>query len=209
MKICWDNLDDLIYDVNSGFWLKVFYYERKGRETLQKGTHKYKYIDKCKWCEDPFLSLVVNKGKFCCKSCGISHKQTGKPSGMSGKKHSMKARRKISKSNTGKIRTAEMRNRYSLSKKGKNNPWYGITGPAHYRYGKLWLKGSKSNKANLEAMWEGHRQKLRDDGLPYNVSGHPLKGIKRPDFSDKNNPNWLGGVTSKNESIRKSIEYKE
>jgi len=193
MIICWNNLDKLTYDIENGFWLETYYFYRVGRKSIQKSILKYEYVDECVWCKEPFLSLINNKGRFCCKSCGVSHKQTGKPSGMSGKKHSMETRKKISKSNTGKIRTIGMRKKYSVSKKGKNNPWYGVTGSKHPRYGKVHLKGTKVSEERLNLMWDGFRKRLKNRGLPYSRFGHPLKGVKRPDFSGENNPNWLGG----------------
>lgn len=211
MRICWDTLDGLTYDVARGMWVGLYSYKRAGRKSLQTSKIYYKYVEECSWCREPFLSYINNVGNFCCKSCGISYKQTGQPSGMSGKKHSIESRSKISISNTGKVRTDKMREKYSLSKMAENSPWYGITGPKHPRYGLSWLKGSKEKEENLKKMWAGLRERQKSRGLPYNDNEleHPFKGVKRPDFSGKNNPNWLGGITSNNESIRKSIEYNE
>lgn len=197
MKICWNNLESLIYDKKIGMWIKYVYYNNK------RGNYKYVYVDSCEWCHDPFLSMKDNVGKFCCRSCGISHKQTGKQSPLKGKKLSLGHIEKIRKGNTGKVRTAEMKERYSLSKKGVNSPWYNVKGEQHPNYGK------KLSAACLEAMYVGMRKLLKDKGLPFNKSGHPLKGVKRPDKSGPNSHFWKGGIASNNDVIRKSLEYCE
>lgn len=35
------------------------------------------------------------------------------------------------------------------------------------------------------------------------------KGIKMPENSGENNPNWKGGITTENNAIRSSLEYRE
>ncbi len=194
MKICWDNIKNLIYDKEKEIWIKYIYYNSK------RGNQKYIYVDECGWCHEPFLSLISSPGLFCCRSCGIRHKQTGKISPLKGKKISRRHVEKIRCANSCKIRTVEMRKRYSISKRGSNNPMYGVKGKDHPRCG-------VKNGVGVDTMMEGLRDYLKKKGLPYNTKGHPFKNTKRPDFSGENSPNWKGGVTSVNESLRKSIEY--
>ncbi len=107
-------------------WSELYYHKRNGRKSLQVTTLNYKYVEDCGWCREPFLSHNTNVGNFCCRSCGISCRQTGKPSGMSGRKHSTITINKIIRANTGKVRTLKMRRKYSLSKKAESNPnWQG------------------------------------------------------------------------------------
>ncbi|HLD90964.1 MAG TPA: HNH endonuclease [Patescibacteria group bacterium] len=200
MKLCWDNINKLSYDITTGLWLNTIFYARKGRKSLQKIVHKYTFIDKCCWCGDSFLGLLHNKNMYCSKSCGVSAKQTGKPSPLLGTKKSQEATEKTRKGNLGKVRSAHMLKRYSLSKLGSKNPMYGRTGNAHPAYGK---------KIDTSAMNEGLRNYLKANRLPYNHTGHPLKGVKRPNFSGENAPGWKGGVSTINETVRKSMEYRQ
>lgn len=181
-------------------FIDIKYYRRSGRLNLQKVSLKYKIVDSCCWCGDSFLGYVNNKNLYCSKSCGVSAKQTGKPGSCLGKKYTKEHREKISKANTGKVRTVEMRKRYSESKKGSKGPWFGIKGPLHPRFGKV-------NKSSIESMQEGLRKSLKAKGLPYNKEGHPLKGVKRPDKSGSNSHFWKGGIATVNDSIRKSFTY--
>lgn len=79
MKICYDNLEDIVYLKYRGDW-----------RIQQKDNYRYySYKDKCLNCGDPFLSLKHNKGKFCSKSC----MQSGKHNNflikdLTGKNHS-------------------------------------------------------------------------------------------------------------------------
>lgn len=207
MKLCWDNINKLSYDLDNNLYIEIKYYKRKGRLNLQKAVLKYKVIDACDWCNSQFLGPVNNKNTYCSVSCSTSANQTGKPGKHLGKKHSKEARNKISKANTGKIRTKEMRKHYSDSKKGAKNPMYGIKGEAHHLYGTSGHGKGYNTKINLEKMYEGLRNKLKAEGLPYNKEGHPFKGVKRPDRAGPNSHFWKGGIATVNDSIRKSLEY--
>lgn len=76
MKICWDNLNKLIYRNN--YWFD----ERR---------HKYIYVDNCEWCKQPFITRCDGTLRFCSKSCSSKYFNTGKIP-------SMETRMKMSKS---------------------------------------------------------------------------------------------------------------
>lgn len=58
MKICWDNLEKLRYNLKTGKWYK--------------GKSGYIYMDSCKKCNNPFLTTISNLGDFCSKFCASS-----------------------------------------------------------------------------------------------------------------------------------------
>jgi hypothetical protein len=57
MKICWDNLEGLRYDKNTGKWYKGV------------GNTTYLYKESCKNCGEPFLAQPHTKGIYCCNRC--------------------------------------------------------------------------------------------------------------------------------------------
>ena len=85
MKICWDNLEGLYLTRNGNF---------------KKGGRIYKYKEKCKNCNRPFLS-TSNDGLFCdntCRNIGKNNPMYGKYDNKNhffGKKHSKETRKKI------------------------------------------------------------------------------------------------------------------
>jgi len=58
MKICWDNLENLRYSCKSGHW-----YSKSNK------SERYKYVDFCKICGEPFLSTGHSFGLYCSNSC--------------------------------------------------------------------------------------------------------------------------------------------
>lgn len=76
------------------------------------------------------------------------------------------------------------------------------------------MKGKKAwNKGDI-GIKEWHNISGLNKGIPWNkgTKGSQIawnKGVPNPSFSGENNPMWKGGVTSINEKIRKSIEYKQ
>jgi len=79
MKICWDNLNKLKYDLKTNRW-----FENK---------HAYVYIDKCDKCGNPYLTYFHKISNFCSKSCYLTSRNP-----------SDKTKEKISKSLIGRFR---------------------------------------------------------------------------------------------------------
>ena len=71
----------------------------------------------------------------------------------------------------------------------------------------LYYRSDRSVKYCSKKCSNSHRRpkKKREFSSSY-IS--PNKGKKRPDMTGENNWNWKGGVTTQNEKIRKSNEYK-
>ena len=82
------------------------------------------------------------------------------------------------------------------SKKCKNNSQKGID--IFKGMDRYWLRGNKNAEDS-----GGSSTSFQIGQLPWN------KGKKHPAVAGDKNPNWKGGVTSKNELIRKSGAYKE
>lgn len=76
MKICWDNLEGIKLTVNGVF--------------LKNNRDSYIYVDSCKRCGDPYLTLKHRPSDYCCKSCSYT-----------GRKYSKKAKRNMSKAKKG------------------------------------------------------------------------------------------------------------
>jgi hypothetical protein len=70
VKICWDNLENLIYKPKLNKW------KEKNRKRY------YIFKEKCKNCNEPFLALDFNIGNYCSKKCN----QTGKHNSYYNKK---------------------------------------------------------------------------------------------------------------------------
>lgn len=116
--------------------------------------------------------------------------------GMLGKKHSIITKLKMSKSQTGKkrpLRTEEWKIKQSISRKGQRNSI-----KTEFKKGFIpWNKGGHHSQISNEKNRLSHLGKFSS-----------LKG--KPNFSIKGekNPNWNGGISSENQKIRGSIEYK-
>lgn len=87
MKICWDNLEGLIFTKNGNF---------------KKGSHTY-YIKKCERCSEDFLG--TKKSQYCSYSCSSVTKNTGKSLSKEHKKkisESLKGKKRILSDDTKK-----------------------------------------------------------------------------------------------------------
>jgi len=85
MKICWDNLETLIYNKKTGKWYK--------------GTKTYIEIEHCYICNEPFLGR--KNSKCCSKECQYKY-YIGEKNPFYGKKHTKEIKEKISKNRKGK-----------------------------------------------------------------------------------------------------------
>lgn len=82
-----------------------------------------RYTLVCESCGRQYEVVESQKNqRFCSRKCYFS-----KPENNSfyGKKHSIEAKNKISRSNKGRKRSAEIKSKLSLGKRGKNNSFYG------------------------------------------------------------------------------------
>lgn len=104
MKICWDNLEKLVYRPDRGEWQ-----DKKWKNTF------YIYKDVCETCEDPFLTYKGKKGIFCSKSCA----QIGENNPQYNKKRSEKHRKGLSESNKDKIISEKTKKKISKALIGK------------------------------------------------------------------------------------------
>ena len=66
---------------------------------------------------------------------------------------------------------------------------------------------SEEARLKMSGTWFKKGHKSWHKGTKGLVQGH-WKGKKRKDMMGSNHPQWKGGVTPKNEKIRKSAEYK-
>lgn len=103
------------------------------------------------------------------------------------KSHSEKAKIKMRLAHLGKKWTSEVR------EKMKNRiPWN---------------KGKKSGQKMSEEAKEILRKRMKGNSYTKGVT-YPLEIRRRFGSPKETHPNWKGGITPINESIRKSIEYK-
>ena len=118
MKICWDNLEKIIYRPDREQW-----------QEIKNKSHFYTYKESCKTCGNPFL-FYIGTGNYCSLICSMkSEKRSeavkGKNNPFYGKKHSKETKDKISELNKGKFY-------------GENSPhWKG--GISRKPYCEIWL----------------------------------------------------------------------
>ncbi len=60
MKICYENLEQLRYNIKKGTW---------GKRTRYGSTIIYRYRESCAFCGEPFLFNTTNPGIFCSTKC--------------------------------------------------------------------------------------------------------------------------------------------
>lgn len=93
MKICWDNLEGMLYIGNNTF--------RKNKR------YSYLYIDSCLECGEPYLTCQTAPSDYCSMKCSIQNisKETRRKMSKAqlGRKHSEETKAKIGKYNKGKL----------------------------------------------------------------------------------------------------------
>lgn len=137
MKICWDNLEGLIYNNKTNKW-----YSKKG-----KTKNIYIYKEKCETCNEPFLAKINSKGLYCCCKCIRLSEKTKQNLSIKnkGKTLSEEIKKKMGKSHKGKTFSREHCKNISKTKKGKNNPMYG----KYKEHSANWRGGYTSNNIPL------------------------------------------------------------
>ena len=119
MKICWDNLEKLLYSKKTGRW--------------RHGNTVYRYNDKCKKCGEPFL-YVKRKGQsknFCSIECSNIYNK---------KLHSEETKEKIGRKNKGKY----LKDKSPLWKGGSKEHGYYDT----FVHQIDWIERCRRNKEN-------------------------------------------------------------
>jgi hypothetical protein len=124
------------------------------------------------YCAKRFNGLN-NKGKRHSEEVNKSKGRSGEENAFYGKAHTDKTKKLISEKNTGKQRTKETKEKLSKQMTGVNNPFYGKTHDMNFR-----TKQSKMMKQNN----------------PNNLEH--VRVNRSISMLGKNNPAWMGGVTS-------------
>lgn len=97
MKICWDNLKDVILTKNGNFKNKV------NKQT-------YTYMDKCKTCNEDYLTRKQSPSMFCSISCQQKTRS-----------HSQHTKKLLSEVNKGRIFSESTRKKISENRRNKTN----------------------------------------------------------------------------------------
>uniref|UniRef100_A0A6M3L4D7 Nuclease associated modular domain-containing protein n=1 Tax=viral metagenome TaxID=1070528 RepID=A0A6M3L4D7_9ZZZZ len=112
MKICWGNLENLVYNIEKGYWQKK----------RPKGITRFILVENCESCGEDFLSQIENIGKYCDKNCLPS----GKNCPQFGKKASKEIKEKLKKSHLGKKCKEETKQKMRfLQGKERHSQWKG------------------------------------------------------------------------------------
>jgi len=155
MEICWDNLDGIRLTRNGVF--------------LKNNRHSFIYMDLCKICGDPYLTLKHKPSEFCGRSCALSgeghpgygkplsndHKQklsisfTGEKNHFYGKHHSDEIKNIIKGKATGRKHSYVTRKKFSKARRGK---------PIHSEEEKR--RRSELLKGSNNPQWKGGISKL-------------------------------------------------
>jgi hypothetical protein len=174
MKICWDNIDLLEYDGESG----LFFIKHPTNPKMNNRSRRYREIE-CPTCKESFLSYIKDEKEYCSKSCATVNTNKHHPRGQEWKDN-------ISKGNKGKKRTEEQRTVMSVERKnserfkGPNNPMYGkgLSGERNGMYGRGYLiSGDKHPQyGNFNEKNPNWRGGVRDKNLPlYDTYSYQLE----------------------------------
>ena len=137
MKICWDNLEDLIL-TRSG------YFKKKGR-----GNPTFIYIESCEICNEPFLARYNSRSRFCEISC----RPTGKDHWSTGKENKIAKKRMLE---NNPMKNPEIKKKADINrfKGGSYNYW-------HKKAWKLFGKDKCENcNLTLEESYDRYKERL-------------------------------------------------
>lgn len=139
----------------------------------------------------------------------ISNASKGKNNPMYGKKHSDETRKKISEKAMGRICSEETRRKRSKAMKGRKRPPFSEEWKRHISEVR---KGKALSEEHKRKISEGGKGKVTSDETKKKQS-ESKKGIPRSEemkrkITGENNWNWKGGISSENDKIRGSIEYR-
>lgn len=121
--------------------------------------------------------------------------------GMLGKHHSLETRKRIGENNKNRTISEETREKFRIKMLGnKYTLGHKLTDEHKLKISRAnkgksfgWIKGSKHTKESRERISDGLKGK------------QPKNSI---DWKGKNHPRWKGGITTENQKIRHSIEYR-
>ena len=141
---------------------------------------------------------------------GIYNRITSKPRPSC----SDETKKKIGNGNRGKKMSEEQKKKLSLANRGKRHSLEtrikigkGHTGEKHYLYGKHMSENTKKKLS------EGHKLKgiipPSQKGVIQTYEQRVKKSGSNSAIWKEKNPNWKGGTTEKNATLRSSFEYKQ
>ncbi len=168
MEICWDNLKGIKLTRNGVF--------------IKNKRHSYIYMDSCKKCEEPYLTLKHKLSDFCGRSCALSGE--GHPG-------------------YGKPLSDEHKLKLSAAFTGNKNHFYGKTHSNCVR--DILRKKSTGRKVSLST-----RKKMSESRIGKPIHSEEEKRKRSERFMGHNNPAWKGGISFEPYcEIWKDKEYKE
>lgn len=191
MKICWDNLENLVY-LKNGVWKRI----------SDKNTSYY-YIEmlSCDKCGEPYLTDRYIPKNYCSRSCSMVGKMVGEDNPFYGKTHTEEIRELLRIKNSGvnapmygKKHTEISKIKMSENQLGSKNSFYG---KFHTEETKscISIKGSGEN----HYLFGKHLSEQTKKKISENRKGK-LKGAE--------SPVWRGGVTPERQGFYISEEWR-